>query len=64
MDSVAGRIVDAVVFVEQNSRVALDCSERCIVMNRGRIVRGGSSEALSQDQALLESLIEVESSLP
>ena len=52
-----------IVLVEQNSRVALEFSERCIVMNRGRIVRDGSSETLRQDQALLERLIGVDSSL-
>ena len=52
-----------IVLVEQNSRVALEFSERCIVMNRGRIVRDGSSEALRQDQTLLERLIGVDGSL-
>ena len=52
-----------IVLVEQNSRVALEFSERCIVMNRGRIVQDGSSETLRQDQALLERLIGVDSSL-
>ena len=32
-------------------------------MNRGRIVRDGSSEALRQDQTLLERLIGVDGSL-
>ena len=52
-----------IVLVEQNSRVALEFSERCIVMNRGRIVRDGSSEILREDQALLERLIGVVSSM-
>lgn len=52
-----------IILVEQNSRVALEFSERCIVMNRGRVVRDGSSEALRQDQNLLERLIGVDSSL-
>ena len=52
-----------IVLVEQNSRVALEFSERCIVMNRGRIVRDGSSEALRGDQTLLERLIGVDGSL-
>jgi branched-chain amino acid transport system ATP-binding protein len=52
-----------IILVEQNSRVALEFSERCIVMNRGRVVRDGSSEALRQDQTLLERLIGVDSSL-
>jgi branched-chain amino acid transport system ATP-binding protein len=52
-----------IVLVEQNSRVALEFSERCIVMNRGRIVRDGSSEILREDQALLERLIGMDSSM-
>ena len=52
-----------IILVEQNSRVALEFSERCIVMNRGQVVRDGSSEALRQDQTLLERLIGVDSSL-
>ena len=52
-----------IILVEQNSRVALEFSERCIVMNRGRVVRDGSSEALRQDQTLLERLIGVDGSL-
>ena len=52
-----------IVLVEQNSRVALEFSERCIVMNRGRIVRDGSSETLRQDQPLLERLIGEDSSM-
>ena len=52
-----------IILVEQNSRVALEFSERCIVMNRGRVVRDGSSEALRQDQTLLERLIGVDNSL-
>ena len=52
-----------IVLVEQNSRVALEFSERCIVMNRGRIVRDGGSEALRRDQTLLERLIGVDGSL-
>ena len=67
MQSVINRLREessmTIILVEQNSRVALEFSERCIVMNRGRVVRDGSSEALRQDQTLLERLIGVDSSL-
>jgi branched-chain amino acid transport system ATP-binding protein len=47
----------AIVLVEQNSRIALGFSERCVVMNRGRIVRDGPTEALRADPAALDRLI-------
>ena len=50
----------SIVLVEQNSRVALEFAERCIVMNRGRIVRDGSSAELINDRRLLDKLIGVE----
>jgi branched-chain amino acid transport system ATP-binding protein len=49
----------ALVLVEQNSRLALDISPRAVVMDRGRIVYDGASEALRQDPAKLEQLIGV-----
>jgi branched-chain amino acid transport system ATP-binding protein len=45
------------LLVEQNSRLALDISPRTVVMNRGRIVYDGPSEALKQDAARLDQLI-------
>ena len=48
-----------IVLVEQNSRVALDFAERCLVMNRGRIIHDGPSARLRQDQALLDELVGV-----
>lgn len=51
----------AIVLVEQNSRVALEFAERCIVMRRGRIIRDGPSDELRRNQALLERLIGVDS---
>ena len=45
------------LLVEQNSRLALDVSPRTVVMNRGRIVYDGPSEALKQDAARLDQLI-------
>jgi branched-chain amino acid transport system ATP-binding protein len=47
----------AIVLVEQNSRIALGFSERCVVMNRGRIVRDGPTEAQRADPAALDRLI-------
>ena len=50
----------AMVLVEQNTRVALAFCERCVVMNRGRIVRDGPTEDLRSDPALLDRLIGVD----
>jgi branched-chain amino acid transport system ATP-binding protein len=47
----------AMVLVEQNSRVALAFAERCVVMNRGRLIHDGPSAALRADRTLLEQLI-------
>ncbi len=52
----------AMVLVEQNSRLALSFAERCVVMNRGRIVRDGPSQALREDDDLLHRLIGVDAS--
>ena len=49
----------AIVLVEQHSGIALEFSERTVVMNRGRIVYDGASVELRSDQALLDSLIGV-----
>jgi branched-chain amino acid transport system ATP-binding protein len=45
--------------VEQNTRVALQISPRTIVMDRGRIVYDGASEALRNDPEKLDQLIGV-----
>lgn len=50
----------SIVLVEQNSRVALEFAERCIVMNRGRIVRDGPSAGLANNRQLLDQLIGVD----
>ena len=47
----------SIVLVEQNSRVALDFSERTVVMDKGRIVYDGGSERLRRDAEFLASLI-------
>jgi branched-chain amino acid transport system ATP-binding protein len=49
-----------IVLVEQNSRVALAFARRCLVMNRGRIVRDGESAELLDDPTLLGRLIGVD----
>jgi branched-chain amino acid transport system ATP-binding protein len=47
----------SIVLVEQNSRVALDFSERTVVMDKGRIVYDGASERLRRDPEFLASLV-------
>jgi branched-chain amino acid transport system ATP-binding protein len=47
----------SIVLVEQNSRVALDFSERTVVMDKGRIVYNGASERLRKDPEFLASLV-------
>ena len=49
----------AIVLVEQNTRLALDIAPRAVVMDRGRIVYDGASEALRKDPVKLEQLIGV-----
>ncbi|MBM3486668.1 MAG: ABC transporter ATP-binding protein [Alphaproteobacteria bacterium] len=49
----------AIVLVEQHAEIALDFSDRTIVMSRGRIVYDGPSATLKADHALLDSLIGV-----
>jgi branched-chain amino acid transport system ATP-binding protein len=47
----------SVILVEQNSRVALEFSERTVVINKGRIVYDGASAALRADPEKLAQLI-------
>jgi branched-chain amino acid transport system ATP-binding protein len=47
------------VVVEQNTRLALDISERAVVMDRGRIVYDGPSATLQDDHEKLDQLIGV-----
>ncbi len=49
----------AMIVVEQNSRLALSIAPRAVVMDRGRIVYDGASEALRNDPAKLEGFIGV-----
>jgi branched-chain amino acid transport system ATP-binding protein len=49
----------SIILVEQNSRVALEFSERTLVMDKGRIVYDGASAALRDDPERLAKLIGV-----
>ena len=49
----------SIVLVEQNSRVALEFSARCVVMDKGRIVYDGESATLRADPERLAQLIGV-----
>lgn len=49
----------SIVLVEQNSRVAFAFSDRCVVMDKGRIVYDGASAALRDDPDRLHALIGV-----
>jgi branched-chain amino acid transport system ATP-binding protein len=49
----------SMILVEQNSRVALAFSPRCVVMDKGRIVYDGASATLQADPALLETYLGV-----
>jgi branched-chain amino acid transport system ATP-binding protein len=47
------------VLVEQNTKLALDMSPRTVVMDRGRIIYDGASEALKANSDKLDQLIGV-----
>jgi branched-chain amino acid transport system ATP-binding protein len=49
-----------VVLVEQSARLALEVTERAMVLNRGRVVFSGASAELLADSARLASLIAVQ----
>jgi branched-chain amino acid transport system ATP-binding protein len=49
----------SLLLVEQNTRLALDIAPRTVVLDRGRIVFDGASEALKRNPAQLEELIGV-----
>jgi branched-chain amino acid transport system ATP-binding protein len=49
----------SIILVEQNSRVALGFSDRCVVLDKGHIVYDGSSAALRDDPERLAKLIGV-----
>ena len=48
-----------IILVEQHTGIALEFSERTVVMNRGRIVYDGASATLAADEPLLNSLVGV-----
>ncbi|MEP6943773.1 MAG: ABC transporter ATP-binding protein [Betaproteobacteria bacterium] len=60
---VIGELVNAgefaVIVVEQHARLALQLTQNAIVLDRGRIVHGSSSEALLRDPTTLEKLVAV-----
>jgi len=47
------------ILVEQNTQLALDISPRTVVMDRGRIIYDGASDALKADRDKLDRLIGV-----
>jgi branched-chain amino acid transport system ATP-binding protein len=49
----------SIVLVEQNSRIALEFSQRCVVLDKGRIVYDGQSAPLRADAEKLAQLIGV-----
>jgi branched-chain amino acid transport system ATP-binding protein len=49
----------SIILVEQNSRVALEFSERTVVMSKGRIVYDGDSATLRADPERLTQLVGV-----
>jgi len=49
----------AVIIVEQHARIALSLARRAIVLERGRIIHEGASDALLADPASIDRLIAV-----
>jgi branched-chain amino acid transport system ATP-binding protein len=64
LQAALGRLADegglSLILVEQNTRVALNFSRRCVVMDRGRIVFDGASAALTADPDQLGRLMGLE----
>jgi branched-chain amino acid transport system ATP-binding protein len=54
----------SIVLVEQNSHVALDFSERAVIMDKGRIVYDGPSAALLDDPEKLVQLVGLAEAAP
>ncbi|WP_397475774.1 ABC transporter ATP-binding protein [Pusillimonas sp.] len=61
--SVVGRLVKesgmSVIIVEQHARMALELTERVLVLDRGRIVHDSDSQELLDDDAKLQRLVAV-----
>ena len=53
----AGTGTVSILLVEQVVDVALDLSNRCVIMDRGRIVHEAAPDALRGDRAFLQSLM-------
>ena len=49
----------SIILVEQNSRVAFEFSDRCVVLDKGRIVYDGASAVLRDDPERLAKIIGV-----
>ena len=49
----------AILLVEQHARLALDFAAEAVILDRGRVVYSGPSQALRDDPARLDSLIGV-----
>ena len=49
----------AILLIEQNVKRALDTASYCYVLERGRIVRQGSTEALRDDPAIRDDYLGV-----
>ena len=49
----------ALLLVEQHTRIALDFAERALVLDRGRVVHEGGSDALAKNPELLAGLMGV-----
>ena len=64
LDRLRGEGGLSMILVEQNSRVALAFSSRCVVMDKGRIVYDGPSATLQADPALLETYLGVTERVP
>jgi branched-chain amino acid transport system ATP-binding protein len=47
----------AILLVEQNTRLALDCSSRSYVLNLGRVIKSGESSELADRDELIESYL-------
>jgi branched-chain amino acid transport system ATP-binding protein len=63
LTGVIGEMISAtgvgIVIVEQHARLALRLTRQALVLDRGRIVYGGSSDGLLNDKALLDRLVAV-----
>jgi branched-chain amino acid transport system ATP-binding protein len=47
----------AILLVEQNTRLALDHSKRCYILNLGNVVKAGSSRELAESDDLIANML-------